>query len=276
MAHKKEKLRNHMIGLGLRKDIGLKMREIRDHPDIYEARKKVVDDSLYQLGDIYSFWIEHPELRRAYFTHKKQAKTMKKESREGIRCITDGWYFLLDKGRERNFVDLFTAYDLERLNSIVYRYKQRVDKPEPGEQFRKTRVTLNAKGYMPPKVKDVPKVVSGALKRIKKTFYEDSLEAGIQAHLELGAIQPFIDGNKRCARLVQNRILLDGGLPPSVIPAGEGRFYLDLFTKTLPAYAARDVDGQREFYDYCASKVNNALDDILDDLQVKKPEADSE
>jgi Fic family protein len=276
MSHKKEEPRSHRIGLELRRHIGLKMKEIRDHPDLYEARKKIVDDALYNLGDVYSFWIEHPELREAYLTHRKQPETMKKEAREGIRCITDGWYFLLDRGREGDFVDIFTAHDLERLNSIVYRYKHRVDKPKPGEQFRKSRVTLNAKGYMPPEPKEVPKLVSSALKRIKRTFYEDALEAGIQAHLELGAIQPFIDGNKRCARLVQNRILLDGGLPPSVIPAGEGRFYLDLFTKTLPAYAAKDVDGQREFYDYCASKVNNALDDILDDLQIKKPEEKSE
>ena len=75
-----------------------------------------------------------------------------------------------------------------------------------------------------------------------------------------------MDGNKRSARLVQDRILFDVGMPPAMITAGEGKFYHDLLVRTLPSYYDGNREGQRQFYDYCASKVNNGLDDILGDL----------
>lgn len=253
----------------LRKDIALKMDKVKDNPGFYDERKKVVDTSLIALGDIYSFWIEHPELRRAYLTHNLKEDTIRKQARDGIRAITDGWYFLLDKGRERDFVETFDLFDLERLNAIVYREQHSVRKFKPGERFRKGSVQINARGYHPPDAKDVVPKLSRLFREVKEVFRVDPLEAAIYAHLGIASIQPFDDGNKRCARLVQNRILFDAGLPPSIIPAGEGRFYLDLFCRSARPYEDKDVEGQREFFDYNASKVNNALDEILEDLKVK-------
>ena len=88
------------------------------------------------------------------------------------------------------------------------------------------------------------------------------------AHIGIVGIQPFMDGNKRTARLIQNRILHSVDLPPAVIPAGEGKFYFDLLRRVLPFYQDGDMIGQKQFYDYCASKVNNSLDEILGDLEV--------
>ena len=80
-----------------------------------------------------------------------------------------------------------------------------------------------------------------------------------------------MDGNKRCAQLVQDRILHDLDLPPANIPAGEGVFYRKLLGKTLPDYRDENPEGQKVFYDYCASKVNSGLDEMLGDLE-EEPE----
>ncbi len=263
----------------LREEIDLKMKKIADNPEFYDTRRKIIEDSLLNLGDIYSFWIEHPELRKDFLLENKSEKTIKRMAAMGIRAVRDGWYFLLQRGRKKDFVDVFTVNDLERLNSIVYRDKKKIEKFKPGERFRKPsfdNAKLNIPGYTVPSPQKIPDMLENLFKNIKETFYEDPLEAGIMAHLGIAAIQPFYDGNKRCARLVQNRILLDGDFPPSIIPAGESVFYRKLFEKAFPAYEKGDIDGQRQFYDFCASKVNVALDDILNDLQIKVSDLDSD
>jgi len=253
----------------IREDIRLKMGKIRDNPKFYDSRRKAVNNSLIALGDVYSFWIEHPELRRQYLTYNLSEETIKKKAKRGIRAIIDGWYFLLNKGRERDFVDTFDLYDLEKLNSIVYRQGPRVDDVKPGRRFRKGHVTLNAEGYNPPNPDEIVPELKQLFRELRRTYHDDPLETAIHAHLGIAAIQPFDDGNKRCARLVQNRILFEDELPPSIIPAGEGRDYLILLCRTLKAYGNKDIDGQRDFYNFNASKVNSALDEILDDLQVR-------
>jgi Fic family protein len=42
-----------------------------------------------------------------------------------------------------------------------------------------------------------------------------------KAHLELAAIHPFVDGNGRTARLLQNLLLMRRGFPPAVIRLDE-------------------------------------------------------
>jgi len=253
----------------IREDIRLKMEKLKDNPKFYDSRKKTVNNSLIALGDVHSFWIEHPELRRQYLTHNLSEETVKKKAKRGIRAIIDGWYFLLNKGRERDFIDTFDLCDLEKLNSIVYRHGPRVDDVKPGQRFRKGHVTLNAEGYNPPNPDEIVPELKQLFRELRRTYHDDPLEAAIHAHLGIAAIQPFDDGNKRCARLVQNRLLFEDGLPPSIIPAGEGRDYLILLCRTLRAYGNKDIDGQRDFYNFNASKVNSALDEILDDLEFK-------
>ena len=260
-----------IISPSLREEIQIKADKIRENPDVYEARQRRVRDELTSIGDSYSFWIENPKLRKAYLLANKQKKTLMKQARAGIRAVTDGWYFLLDKGRAGNFLQVFTPYDLERLNAIVYRSKMSpVAKPEPGKRFRRGNVTINVLGYNPPNAREVPEKIRELLGKVKRTYKEDPLEAAILTHLGIASIQPFDDGNKRCARLVQSRILFDCGLPPAVIPAGEGKFYMGLFTKSVIPFRDGNTKSQRGFYDYCASKVNNALDEILDDLHVHR------
>ncbi len=262
----------------LKKEIQIKMDKIEGNPNFYEERKKIIEDKLYKLGDVHSFWIEYPELREDYLLHNKKEKTIEKMAKLGIRSIKDGWYFLMDRGRRSDFVDVFDSYSLERLNVLVDRDKKRIKKPKPGKGFRQPgrfdNVKLNIPGYTVPNAKKVPKKISGLLENVKDMYKENPLESGILAHLGIASIQPFNDGNKRCARLVRNRILEDAGYPPAIIPTGESVFYRSLFEQAFPAFEKQDIDGMREFFNYDASKVNNALDEIINDLNINVPELD--
>jgi Fic family protein len=249
-----------MINEHILEEIGMKLEKLADDPRYYDRRKNLVVQSLRSIGDVYSFWIENPGLRKALLLEKSNEKKIRKMARKGIQDVNNGWYYLTEIGKSRKFVDYLDANILKKLNGLV---NPNMDMPR---DFRKKDVTLNIRGYTPCSWEKVPNKVDEAIKTIKELYTENPIISAITAHLSLTAIQPFMDGNKRCARLVQDRILFDMGMPPAIITAGEGKFYHELLVKTVPAYHDGDKDGQGQFYDYCASKINNGLDEILGDL----------
>lgn len=248
-----------MINPHLREEIELKLGKIARHPKYYLERKKLVLTDLTFIGDVYSFWIENPELRKALLLEKRQPQTLRKEARKGIANIHNGWYYLSQIGYSHDFVEKLSPEILKRLNKLINPGGE-----TPGE-FRKFDVTLNIPFYTPPSWERVPEKIEQLFSEIKEMYHVNPLESAILAHLGVAAIQPFSDANKRCARLIQDTILNNENLPPAVIPAGEGKFYFDLLKRTLPTIDENN-DGQKQFYDYCASKVNNGLDEILGDL----------
>lgn len=252
-----------IISPELAREIELKKQEIERNPSAYNKRAALVKDSLRAMGDVYSFWIENPELREQCLLARKKPETLKKMAYKGIQAIHNGWYYLNNKGKFGEFVQELDPTILKSTNALINGFDHSLG------NFRKNEVTLNMKDYEPPIYEEVPEKVNDSLNRIKRLNEESPLLAAIYTHLSLALIQPFDSANKRTARLVQDRILLDAQLPPAIIPAGEARFYLDLLCKTAQSYANGNMQGQKQFYDYIASKVNNGLDEILGDLDTK-------
>lgn len=247
----------------LTQEIELKRQEIERNPSAYNKRAALVKDSLRAMGDIYSFWIENPELREQFLIARKKPETLKKMAYKGTQAIHNGWYYLNNKGKFGEFVQELDPSILKSTNALINGFDRTLG------EFRKNDVTLNIKNYEPPKYEDVSRKVNDSLNNIKRLNDESPLLAAIYAHLSLALIQPFDSANKRTARLIQDRILLDAQLPPAIIPAGESRFYLELLCNTAQSYANGNMLGQKQFYDYIASKVNNGLDEILGDLDTK-------
>ena len=242
-------------------EILMKLKKISDNPQCYDQRMKLVQQSLRSIGDVYSFWIENPELRKAYLTQGKQEKTMRREAQKGIQAVHNGWYFLSNIGQHGDFVGTLSAETIRATNGLV----QGGDKTSG--RFRNVDVTLDYRDYTPPSWQKVQCMVGAAITQVNELNLRNPLEAAIYAHLAIALIQPFVNGNKRTARLIQDRILDNAGLPPAIITAGEGKFYFDLLGKTAPAWRDGNPEGQKQFYDYIASKVNNGLDEILGDLR---------
>jgi hypothetical protein len=252
-----------MIDKRIREDIDLKLKKIEGSPQAYDKRKSLVIQDLRSMGDVYSFWIENPELRKSLLIGNKTPKTLRKMATEGVHNIHNGWYFLSQIGKYGGFVDNLDETVLKRLNWLV---EPTCIKNERYNEFRKKDVTLNYRDYTPPSWEKVPNRISDTLSKIKEKYKSDQLEAAVLAHFELAAIQPFLQGNKRTARLIQDRILSDAGMPPASIQAGEATFYFNLLGDVLGNDAFHKKEERKPFYDYCASKVNNGLDEILGDL----------
>jgi hypothetical protein len=254
-----------MIRKDLREEIDAKLAKIRENPISYSRRSQLVFDNLRGLGDVYSFWIENPELRSQLFSNKQPA-TLKRMAYNGIRDIQNAWHYLLQTGQGGNFHELVSLDVLAGTNALV-NGKSVID-----GQYRvpsKTSsgdVTLNFHDYTPPSGDKVIHETKRVLGLINSNAGGQLLDTAIYAHLAIALTQPFFDGNKRTARLVQDRILFEAGLPPAIIPASEGKFYRSLLEKTAAKYKQNDPEGQRLFCEYIASKVNHGLDLILEDL----------
>lgn len=248
----------------IREEIKEKTERILECPNCYDSRKKVVFKELRTIGDIYSFWIENPELRRRLYLENKSQDTLKKMTRKGIQSMHNGWNYLTNPNLSEGLFYKIGKEDFDVLKILNALVMGASSKDKLG--FRDYRVTLNCEGYMPPEPDEISRKMNDAYLRIMSDYLEDPLESAITWHLEGAAIQPFGDGNKRTFRLIEDKLLDENNLPPAIIPAGEAKYYLNLLCKTLPAYEKKDIEGQREFYDYCASKINNGLDSILGDL----------
>jgi hypothetical protein len=250
-----------MIDPKLREEISMKKVKIDSNSASYGPRRRMVKENLQALGDVYSFWIENPELRKLFLLENKTPPTLKKQARKGISYLNNAWYYLVDGSRGGSFIDRLGGETIASTNALVNGFDHTMGR------FRTNDVLL-MKHYAPPVWQDVPEKVAEALSDIKTAYTQDPLEGAIKAHLSLALIQPFDSANKRTARLIQDRLLYESGLPPAVIQAGEARFYLDMLCKTAIPYQDRDMDGQKQFYNYVASKVNNGLDEILGDLDI--------
>ncbi len=249
----------------LRDEIFLKQEKLVRTPEYYDKRKELVIQDIRSIGDVYSFWVENPELRKELLLENKQSKTLRKMAQKGIQNVHNAWYFLSNKGRYGNFINCLNIGILEKTNGLVMgekkneiRKRRDIDKNES--------VTLNYVGYTPPNPQKVEKKLKNSISNIKQLYSIDPLESAIRAHIDMAAIQPFMEGNKRTSRLIQDRILYDANLPPAIISAGEGYFYRKLLGDALVEYDNPGKGNLKKFYNYCASKVNNGLDEILGDL----------
>ena len=211
-----------------------------------------------KICDIYSFWLENPDLRRQLLrvTGEQNRKNLKNIAKKGVKRIQRAWRHLQTIGQEGEFLSELTPDVVKSIGNYV-------DPRNKG--FRDVRVSLGLE-YTPPNPVKVPELVKQTCYELNASDYHP-VEAAAAAHLRLTSIQPFEDGNKRTARLIQDRILTGYDLPPAVIPAGEREVYIDLLEQGLVGMRRNELKEQRPFFDYVGGKVNSALDDIIGDLK---------
>ena len=234
----------------IREQISTKVDEFKEHIDYYTERKRLIEEGLRSIGDVHSFWIENPELRSALLKTKSQ-KTVK-EARKGIEAVKNGWHYLTTAFHPN--VRLGLEHDkVKRLNRLITA-PSRVQ-GNRSEDYRIRSVTLGFPDYFPPKHENVQSLMQEVFDDLHNEE-RDNLESAIYTHLAIAGIQPFDDGNKRTSRLIQDAILVESGYPPAIIYSGEGTFYFNLLHEALVAKSKDKVVGQRGFYDFVASKVN--------------------
>ena len=97
-----------------------------------------------------------------------------------------------------------------------------------------------------------------------------SITAAIFAHLHLVRIHPFVDGNGRTSRMLQDLILDDYKIPLPIIEPGERGTYYQILDDAIYSWKHEGEQGSRvtkdeqKFYSFMVGKINVSLDKVLD------------
>jgi len=113
----------------------------------------------------------------------------------------------IHEGKHRENIDEKTLF---RIHKILT--SELVSQEESG-QLRTRAVRITGTGYIPPKdIYEIKSVLNNILQEQEK--FENPLEQAIFLHCNIAKIQPFIDGNKRTARMLESIVMMNNGLIP--------------------------------------------------------------
>lgn len=125
--------------------------------------------------------------------------------------------------------------------------------------FKPKKFRTSSDGFCRPKYSAhaYPSNVSRELElfMVENNSIKDALDKAFHAHLHLLRIHPFLDGNGRLGRVIQNGILLSDDYPPLMIHKKDRSDYMDLIEKAQTSYEYHDrrkTRKQTEFYNYLA------------------------
>ncbi|MBI2499337.1 Fic family protein [Candidatus Woesearchaeota archaeon] len=243
------------------REINKKRELIRGNPDSFLKRSQRIKRMLEAESDLYSWWIEHPDLRWQLLEpgQKNNERMIRKLARKGKARLREAWAYMagLSNAEDKDVAEYLTQKTIINVGHLV-------DPVNTG--LRDIRVSLSLQ-YTPPNPIKVPELID----RLRRDLTQGdlhSVEKAAMVHLYLTGIQPLKSGNKRVARLFQNAILSQEELPPAVVPVGERAAYIDLLEQGLVGWRDKDLQKQRPFFDYVGGKVNTALDNIVRDLRV--------
>lgn len=154
-------------------------------------------------GNTYTY-VETEALLKDGITSPKRyedAKMLKNLHNTFTRCLED-----IRRGNtyELNEITLYSLH-AQLIADLI-------DDAEKG-QIRSRPIRITGTAYIPPKTK------SDILEKVNTVFNEQSgfdnpLERGIFLHCNLAKIQPFVNGNKRTARLIESIVLMQNDLVP--------------------------------------------------------------
>ncbi len=237
------------------KEIEGKKEYIMNNFDYYSKVRKRIEKKVKSRECINSYILEHP--------HNLSTKEWTEHAREGIPRLCEAWESI-NHEYPSDIISKLTPLGILNIGSLVDPYN---------DSFRHVRVSLGLKNYTPPSPLKVDYLINNFLDEIKsdKMHY---IEKAAFAHTRIAAIQPFLDGNKRTARLIQNKILYENCLPPATIPVDERSQYLDYLEQSMAAYndaeatnTPSEIKKMGPFFYYISKKVNNVLDNIINEIK---------
>ena len=134
----------------------------------------------------------------------------------------DAFYFVL--GLVKNKQKL-TESVIKQIHSLVL-----VGEPQDKGVYRRIPVQIMGSSHTPPQPYLVPKQMEQLLLDFKKWQKNKSvIEQVAMLHLQFESTHPFIDGNGRTGRLLNNLILMQNGYPPINIKFSDRKKYYECF-----------------------------------------------
>jgi len=216
-----------------------------------------------QNARINSFRIENPNLEVPFSTPRNHHKKLIKE---GIRNLTDAF----DWGCKNFYPNKFTE---EFIRKIAGKITPELYKEEIAV-YSETGTSILGASTTPPyptklTEQEIPFFIKSLKKRLGFRDITTKIEAAIYAHFNLVRIHPFVDGNGRTARMLQDIILNAYHVPLPIIESGERKTYSQLLDQAVFDYKHNKdkfkdeaTDGEEMFYDFMAGKINVSLDKL--------------
>jgi len=189
------------------------IRKINIHPEYSSEQKRIISNCLIEYAHVHSPHLEiHEELMGDF-----------PETNEELVFIRDNlrnaWDYLENEG-----ISLGTLAVLG--NKIA-------PKRHPYANFRSgSGSEVTHTGFVAPESAQVPYLMKDFFDYLNVTRDHPILRS-IEAHIELVRIHPYLDGNHRSARILQNFCLYSRGYPPLVITEDDRETYLTLLHDTL-------------------------------------------
>ncbi|HLC81442.1 MAG TPA: Fic family protein [Candidatus Nanoarchaeia archaeon] len=142
---------------------------------------------------------------------------------------------------------------------------------QPYPNFRREEVTI---GTVPP---SAPEAIVYKMKELVNFLNTDQqphpLIRAIEAHLVMAGVHPYIDGNGRAARALQNHCLQEEGYPPAIIPSAEREVYTKLLRDALSdryrykSSLEKTSRNEEIFHEFIAAKVLLSLEHLEGQLR---------
>lgn len=232
-------------------------------PEITLKTKKSERRVLERRAQVHSFRIEHPELRVPYNVPRNKGRKMIKM---GVKCLENAFQWGKDNFNPNEFHEPF-------LNEIA----GRVLCGNGFLPYRDSGTHITGASVTPPypykmQVIELPWFYYSAQELLRGNDIMNKIEAAIFAHLHIARIHPFVDGNGRTARTVQDIILDYHLIPPPVIEVGERDLYYEILDKAVYDWKHKKhagevtngaTEGENLFYTFIAGKINSSLDKIV-------------
>ena len=98
---------------------------------------------------------------------------------------------------------------------------------EEAGAYRRQPVFIRGSRHVPPNWVKVPDLMAEFVARLQEgPKGEHPICFAAQAHVDLGAIHPFVDGNGRLCRMLVNLLLMRSGYPPALYTQTNRAAYL--------------------------------------------------
>lgn len=236
----------------------------------------MINNSLLDIDRVLGIVNTHPEFRQCVLKEKKKSllDDAKRYSLEIERIESSKAYDNLCSAENILFYQGIGISTLQSLGSIVepeknVRHFRSIDPLYPNE------IVENPKPYElkihPPKASEVPFQIESLLYYLSHTDDHSVIRAS-ESHLEFARIHPFIEGNGRIARLIQNYCLSERGYPAARIIQEERELYRELLQNALEERVSGKSNSFKHskydllFHDFIASKVLSSLNDLKSEL----------
>ena len=243
-------------------------RSIHQHPEYSRSKRISLTEMLEEEANYSSASLEIPHRGVSMGVTKSETGEIDSPHilKEKVRTI---WEESLD----------YLNHDGATIDSrLIVNLGQKFDPRNGG--YRAVRVSMKDFKYVPPNAIKVPELMSNLLMHLNDQ-QSDPLERAILAHFHIIRIQPFVDGNKRTARMIQNLILHKGEYFPIRVREAERDFYRELLDQAMVAFNDRCASSPRgaadclqhdlsteekRFYDYLIAKEMVAMEKVKEEL----------